>query len=61
MKVIERIRLVSPDKLENEITMIDPVAFTRPYKSTRTWTRLKDEEIEEYVCLDNNRAVSETK
>ena len=38
MKVIERIRLVSPDQLENEITMIDPVAFTQPYKSTRTWT-----------------------
>lgn len=55
MKVIERIRLINPDKLENDVTMIDPLAFTQPYKSTRTYTRLKGEEIEEYVCLDNNR------
>lgn len=56
LKVLERIRMTSPDKIEDEITMIDPLAFTRPYVSTRTYTRLKGEEIQEYVCADNNRS-----
>lgn len=54
--VHERIRLLNPDKLEDAITMVDPKAFTRPYQSVRTYTRLRGEEIEEYVCHDNNRA-----
>jgi hypothetical protein len=58
LRVIERIRLIGPNKLENEITMIDPIAFTAPFKATRTWTRIEDEEIQEYVCLDNNRSFS---
>lgn len=58
LRVIERIRLKGPNKLENEITMIDPIAFTAPFKATRTWTRIEDEEIQEYVCLDNNRSFS---
>jgi hypothetical protein len=59
MRVVERIRLIGPDKMEDQITMYDPVAFTRPYTSTRTYTRIKDYEIVDYVCTNNRFYVDE--
>jgi hypothetical protein len=55
LRVVERIRLLSPDKLQDEITLIDPKAYVRPWKVTRTYTRKKGEQILEYVCEENNR------
>jgi hypothetical protein len=55
MKVIERMRLRSPDVWEDQITIIDPVAFTKPWVVTRTYKRQPDWEILEYVCEENNR------
>ena len=55
MKVIERMRLRSPDVWEDQITFIDPVAFTKPWIVTRTYKRQPDWEILEYVCEENNR------
>lgn len=55
LRVVERIRLLAPDKLQDEISLIDPKAYTRPWKVTRTYTRKKGEQILEYVCEENNR------
>jgi hypothetical protein len=55
LKVQERIRLIGPDTLENEVTMIDPLAFTMPWVTTLKYTRHRDWQIMEYVCAENNR------
>jgi hypothetical protein len=55
LRIEERIRLLSTDKLQDEITLIDPKAYTRPWKVTRTYSRKVGEQILEYVCEENNR------
>ena len=59
MRIVERIRRLGPDKMEDELTMYDPVAFTAPYKSTRTYSRIKDYEIVDYVCTNNRFYIDE--
>jgi hypothetical protein len=55
LRIVERIRLLAPDKLQDEITLIDPKAYVRPWTVTRTYTRKVGEQILEYVCEENNR------
>ncbi|MEI6282752.1 MAG: hypothetical protein WCP82_08570, partial [Alphaproteobacteria bacterium] len=38
--VTERIRLVSPDVLQDQFTIEDKTALTRPWVVTRSWKRL---------------------
>lgn len=57
----ERIRLVNPNLIEDQITVTDPVAFTKPWVVTRRYARgPKDLQIMEYVCEENNREVHQT-
>jgi hypothetical protein len=39
LRMTERMRLVDPDTIEVQMTFDDPVAFTRPWKITRTLKR----------------------
>jgi hypothetical protein len=55
IKVVERMRLRTPDVWEDQMTITDPVAFTKPWVVTRTYQRQPDWEILEYVCEENNR------
>ncbi len=58
LTVRERIRKVGPDLMENEITMTDPGAFTKPWKATVQFRRMPPgpgSRLMEYVCQDNNR------
>ncbi len=55
LKVLERIRLVDPDTLEDQITMIDALAYAQPWVSTLRLKRHRDWQILEYVCAENNR------
>ena len=55
LRVVERWKLVGADRLEIEVTMIDPKAFTKPYVSKRYFERHRDWEMLEYVCEENNR------
>jgi hypothetical protein len=54
LRITERIRKVSAEWLEIETTLDDPAVFTEPYKSTTSYRHL-DDELREYVCLENNR------
>lgn len=54
MKITERIRLTSPDELQNQITIEDPSVLARPYKFTFGYRRNPDYRLMEYIC-DNNR------
>ena len=58
MHVVERIRLLSPDKLEDAMTIEDPVAFERPWQVTHTYDRKRDWQIMEFVCEENNRGIN---
>jgi hypothetical protein len=52
----ERIWLADDDTLRNEITIVDPVAFTKPWTVTKTYKRAPpDFKLLPYVCLENNR------
>ena len=55
LKVVERIRKLGPEKLEDQITLIDPKAYSRPWTVIRTYTKKPGEQILQYVCEENNR------
>jgi hypothetical protein len=54
LKITERIRRVAPEWLEIEVTLTDPVVLAEPFVITNTYHHL-DDELREYVCLENNR------
>jgi hypothetical protein len=52
----ERLRMVSPNRIENELTIEDPVAFTQPWKVTIPYIRVT--ELDRMVhgdCTENDR------
>ena len=55
MRITERIKLVAPDILHDQITISDPVTLEKPLTYTVAYKRTKpDYEMVEFVC-DNNR------
>lgn len=54
LTIVERIRRVDKDWMEIETTMTDPVVLAEPYKVTISYRHL-DDDIREYICLENNR------
>jgi len=54
MRITERIRLVAPDTLHDQITIEDPVVLEKPYTYTLAYRRIPNYEMVEFVC-DNNR------
>ena len=49
--MIERIRRVDHDTLENKVTIDDPIAYTRPWTGTLTF-ELRDFELSEFICRE---------
>lgn len=54
MRIVERLRLTAPDRLENQVTIHDPVYLAEPYRFTFGYRRNPEYRIMEYIC-DNNR------
>ena len=54
MRITERMRLVSPDILHDQITIEDPVVLEKPFTYTLAYRRMPNYEMVEFVC-DNNR------
>lgn len=54
MRITERIRLVAPNILHDQITIEDPVVLEKPITYTLAYSRMPDYEMVEFVC-DNNR------
>ena len=52
---VERIRRISPTQMEDVMTVIDPIAFTKPWVITRLYDLKPTWEITEYICEENNR------
>ncbi len=54
--VYERLWLADDETLRDEITLVDPVAFSKPWTVTKTYKRAPpDFKLLPYVCLENNR------
>ena len=54
MRITERLQLLAPDILQDQVTITDPKALTRPWSFTFAYRRLPNYEMLEYVC-ENNR------
>jgi hypothetical protein len=60
LTVIERFRRIDHETLENEITIIDPVAYERPWSATMTFSLREGVELEEFICSEaDNREFQE--
>jgi hypothetical protein len=59
MRIRERIRLVAPDVMHDEITIEDPVVLEKPFTYTVGFRRLAGYEMLEYVCENNRDYVDE--
>lgn len=56
LEVTMAIRKLTPDYLEVDVTLIDPVAFTTPWKTTKHYARAPaNYSIQEYSCHEGNR------
>ena len=53
MRITERMRLVSDEILENQVTIEDPEYLAKPWTWTWMYKRWPGYRIEEYVCEDN--------
>jgi hypothetical protein len=55
-RFVERIRLVSPDRLEDQLTIVDAVAFTKPWTVTIRYHRVTDlPHMIHHDCFENDR------
>lgn len=54
MRITERLRLVAPDYLHDQVTISDPVVLDKPVSYTLAYKRMPGYEMVEFVC-DNNR------
>lgn len=59
LRITERMHLSKdePGILLNEITVDDPRVFTKPWSRTYRYRYRPDLDLQEYVCLENNRNV----
>ncbi len=55
LQLKERIRLIAPDLLEDEVTAIDPKALTAPWTTKVHYRRQPTWDMLDYVCAENNR------
>jgi hypothetical protein len=59
LRIKERIRLVAPNILWNEITMEDPVTLEKPWTVIYAYRRMPDYTLLEYICEDNREYADE--
>jgi len=58
MKITERIRLLSPDILQDQITIEDEF-LEKPWTYSYSFKRMKGYKLQEYVCEDNREVVDQ--
>lgn len=55
MHIVERFRRPNLGQLEIDYTIDDPGAYAKPWKIHRTLTLSPKEELQEYLCTENNK------
>jgi hypothetical protein len=61
LKVVERIRKVSPTQLEDVVTIHDPEYYTKDWQARFVYALRNDVRIEDYVCGEPHRDISGVK
>ena len=56
-KIVERFRRVNYGKLEIEVTVDDPKAYTAPWTVTLNHFLMTDTELLDYICLENEKDI----
>jgi hypothetical protein len=59
MRITERMRMITPDYLHDQITIEDPVVLEKPYTYTLAYKRVPNYEMVEFVCENNREYVDE--
>ena len=59
LRIGERIRLVAPDVLHDEITIMDPVVLEKPVVYTLAYRKMPGYKMVEFVCENNREYVDE--
>jgi hypothetical protein len=59
MRIVERMRLVAPDVLHDEITIHDPIVLDKPVTYTLAYRRLPNYKMVEFVCENNREYIDE--
>ncbi|HTK35359.1 MAG TPA: hypothetical protein VL358_08760 [Caulobacteraceae bacterium] len=54
MRIVEKIKFVAPDFIQDELTVIDPEVLQKPWTYVTSYKRLPETRMVEYVC-DHNR------
>jgi hypothetical protein len=58
LHVVQRYRRPDLGHIEKEVTIEDPGAYSKPWKMRTTWDLAPQEEVQEYVCNENEKDVS---
>ena len=53
MRIVERLRMLSPDFMQDEVTVTDPVYLTGPWSFKWVYKRMPGYRMLEYVCESN--------
>jgi hypothetical protein len=59
LHVIEHFKRADANHIAYDVTIVDPGAYTKPWKNVRTFTLRPDWELLEYNCEENNKEVTE--
>ena len=60
LSVVERLRFIDADHIEYEVTFDDPKIYTKPFKNTRVFVRMRPgDELMEWWCMENNKDLLE--
>jgi hypothetical protein len=60
MRIVERIRMLSPTMMEDQVTVTDPVYLEAPWQWRWMYKRMPDYKMLEYVCESNREYRDET-
>jgi hypothetical protein len=59
MRITERLHLVTPDILHDQITVEDPVTLEQPWTFTFAYKRMPNYEMLEYICENNHEYIDD--
>jgi hypothetical protein len=58
--VVERYRMLGPDRMQVIFTVDDPQAYTMPWRGVATYKRNEVDYFPEFICAENNRPTNLT-
>jgi hypothetical protein len=59
LTVVERLRRLDHDTIENVITIDDPTAYEQPWTATMTFSLREGVELEEFICQERDNLAFE--